>query len=95
MTDMLRYLILLGKRLGILRRCVLTFLAKEIHNSCVLTNNLYEDAGDKVCYAEVVYMAEARGSIFLPVRLLIHQDEQWLRVMDPKRPKEARSMEIN
>lgn len=76
-----------------LRRCVLTFLAKEIDNSYVLTNNLYEDAGDKVCYAEVMYMAEARGSIFVPVRLLIDQDEHLRRVVDPKRRDRWKSID--
>jgi hypothetical protein len=79
--------------IGNIRRCVLTFLAKEIHNSYVLTNNLYEDAGDKVCYAEVVYMAEARGSIFVPVRLLIDQDEHLRRVVDPKRRDRWKSID--
>ena len=79
--------------IGNIRRCVLTFLAKEIDNSYVLTNNLYEDAGDKVCYAEVVYMAEARGSIFVPVRLLIDQDEHLRRVVDPKRRDRWKSID--
>ena len=79
--------------IGNIRRCVLTFLAKEIDNSYVLTNNLYEDAGDQVCYAEVVYMAEARGSIFAPVRLLIDQDEHLRRVVDPKRRDRWKSID--
>lgn len=79
--------------IGNIRRCVLTFLAKEIDNSYVLTNNLYEDAGDKVCYAEVVYMAETRGSIFVPVRLLIDQDEHLRRVVDPKRRDRWKSID--
>lgn len=79
--------------IGNIRRCVLKFLAKEIHNSYVLTNNLYEDAGDKVCYAEVVYTAEARGSIFVPVKLLINQDEHLRRVTNPNRRDRWKSID--
>ena len=79
--------------IGNIRRCVLTLLAKEIHNSYVLTNNLYEDAGDKVCYAEVVYMAETRGSLFVPVRLVINQDEHLRRVVNPNRRDRWKSID--
>lgn len=79
--------------IGNIRRCVLTFLAKEQDNSYILTNNLYEDAGDKVCYAEVVYTAEARGSLFIPIRLLIDQDEHLRRVTNPSRRNRWKSID--
>ncbi|MES2215578.1 MAG: hypothetical protein V4485_06200 [Pseudomonadota bacterium] len=79
--------------IGNIRRCILTFLTKENHNSYVLTNNLYEDSGDKVCYAEVVYMAETRGSLFVPVRLLINQDEYLKRVTNPNRRERWKSID--
>jgi predicted nucleotidyltransferase len=79
--------------IGNIGRCISTFLIKERHNSYVLTNNLYEDAGDKVRYAEVVYMAEARGSIFVPVRLLIDQDEHLRRVVNPNRRDRWKSID--
>lgn len=79
--------------IGNIRRCVLTFLAKEKHNSYVLTNNLYEDSGDKVCYAEVVYMAEKRGSLFVPVRLLIDQNEHLNRINNPNRRDRWKSID--
>ncbi len=34
--------------IGNIRKCVLTFLAKEIHKSYVLKNNLYEDAAKAI-----------------------------------------------
>ena len=79
--------------IGNIGRCISTFLIKEIHNSYVLTNNLYEDTGDKVCYAEEVYIAEARGSIFVPVRLLIDQDEHLRRVVNPNRRDRWKSID--
>ena len=79
--------------IGNIGRCISTFLIKERHNSYVLTNNLYEDAGDKVRYAEVVYMAEARGSIFVPIRLLIDQDEHLRRVVNPNRRDRWKSID--
>ncbi len=79
--------------IGNIRRCVLTFLAKERDNSYVLTNNLYEDVGDKVCYEEVLHMAETRGSLFVPVRLLIDQDEHLRRVRNPSRRDRLKSID--
>ena len=79
--------------IGNIGRCISTFLIKEKHNSYVLTNNLYEDAGDKVRYAEVVYMAEARGSLFVPVRLLIEQDEHLRRVVNSSRRDRWKSID--
>lgn len=79
--------------IGNIRRCVLTFLSKEQDDSYVLTNNLYENAGDKVCYAEVVYMAETRGSLFVPVRLLIEQDEHLQRITNPSRRARWKSID--
>ncbi len=79
--------------IGNIRRCILTFLAKEKNNSYVLTNNLYEDSGDKVCYAEVGYMAETRGSLFVPVRLLINQDEHLQRIVNPNRRDRWKSID--
>lgn len=54
--------------IGGIRRCVFAFLKQEQDKSYILTNCLYEDAWDQVCYAEVVYMAEKRGPFLcLPV----------------------------
>ena len=79
--------------IGNIGRCISTFLIKERHNSYVLTNNLYEDAGDKVRYAEVVYVAETRGSLFIPVRLLIDQDEHLRRVTNISRRDRWKSID--
>ena len=79
--------------IGTIRRCVLTFLAKEKHHHYVLTNNLYENEGDKVWYTEVACMAAARGSIFVPVRLLIDQDEHLKRVTHPSRRDRWKSID--
>lgn len=79
--------------IGNIRKCILTFLATEKRNNYVLTNNLYEDSGDKACYAEVVYMAGVRGSLFVPVRLLINQDEHLKRVTNLHRRDRYKSID--
>lgn len=81
------------KAIGGIRRCVLAFLVQEQDKSYILTNCLYEDAGDKACYEEVVVMAEKRGSLFVPVRLLIDQDEHLQRVTNPIRSNRWKSID--
>ena len=79
--------------IGGIRRCVFAFLAQENDKSYILTNCLYEDAGDQACYAEVVYMAEKRASLFVPVRLLIDQEEHLQRVTNPIRRNRWKSID--
>ena len=79
--------------IGNIRRCVFTFLAKERYNSYILTNNLYEDEGDRECYEQVQNMAKIRGSVFVPVRLLIDQDDHLRRVTNPSRRDRLKSID--
>ena len=78
-------------------RCIRTeifeFLTKVPQSNYVLTNNLYEDEGDKSLYEQVKKMAETRGSLFVPVRLLINQDEYLKRVINPKRRERWKSID--
>jgi tRNA uridine 5-carbamoylmethylation protein Kti12 len=79
--------------IGNIRTQIFKFLTKETRNSYVLTNNLYEDEGDRDCYEQVQNMAETRGSLFIPVRLLIDQDEHLRRVVNPKRRERWKSID--
>ncbi|NDB85447.1 MAG: hypothetical protein EB127_22500 [Alphaproteobacteria bacterium] len=79
--------------IGNIRTWIFKFLTKETSKSYVLTNNLYEDEGDRDCYEQVQNMAEARGSLFVPVRLLIDQDEHLRRVVNPNRRDRWKSMD--
>lgn len=44
-------------------------------------------------YEQVKKMAETRGSLFVPVRLLINQDEYLKRVINPKRRERWKSID--
>lgn len=81
--------------IGNIRRAIFSFLTKEMHKNYVLTNNLYEDSGDKVCYAEVLYMAEKRDSLFVPVRLLISEEEHLKRISHHSRRERWKSIDPN
>jgi tRNA uridine 5-carbamoylmethylation protein Kti12 len=79
--------------IGNIRTWIFRFLSNEINNSYVLTNNLYENEGDRDCYEQVQNMAKTRGSLFVPVRLLIDQDEHLRRVTNPNRRKKWKSID--
>lgn len=76
-----------------IRTEIFEFLTKETANNYVLTNNLYEYEGDRNLYEEVKQMAEARGSFFIPVKLLINQEEHLKRVTDLKRRQRLKSID--
>lgn len=75
------------------RDAVLGFIAEEQQNNYVLTNNLYEDEGDRKLYHQVEQMATSRGSIFIPVRLTISVEEHLRRVTQPERRKRWKSID--
>ncbi|OJU73519.1 MAG: hypothetical protein BGO07_02785 [Alphaproteobacteria bacterium 40-19] len=72
---------------------VCKFLTKVPWNSYVLTNNLYEDEGDRALYEEIKDMSGKRGSLFIPVKLSINQDEHLRRVTNPKRRERWKSID--
>lgn len=79
--------------IGRIRAEIFDFLTKIPESNYVLTNNLYEDDGDSSLYAQVKKMAETRGSLFVPVRLLINQDEHLKRVTNPNRRERWKSID--
>lgn len=68
-----------------IRDSVFEFLVTYKQNNYVLTNNLYEDEGDKRLYNQVKQMAHLRRSLFVPVRLLITVEEHLKRVTKKER----------
>lgn len=76
-----------------IRTEIFEFLIKVPRNSYVLTNNLYQDEGDENLYEKVKNMAEARGSLFVPVRLLITEMEHLKRITDPNRRERWKSID--
>ena len=76
-----------------IRTEIFEFLTKLPQNDYVLTNNLYEDDGDKRLYEQAQDMADKRGSLFVPVRLLISEDEHLKRVTNPNRRERWKSID--
>jgi DUF438 domain-containing protein len=76
-----------------LRNVVFDFLKVERKNNYVLTNNLYEDDEDLDLYNQVKDMAEARGSKFIPVRLVISEEEHLKRITQPERRNRWKSID--
>lgn len=79
--------------IGRIREAVFDFLKVEQKNSYVLTNNLAENEGDRNLYNQVKVVAETRGSAFIPVRLIISEEEHLKRVTQPERRKRWKSID--
>ena len=79
--------------IGHIRDAVFDFLAIEQEHNYVLTNCLYENDGDRRCYAQVESMALKRGSLFIPVKLLISEEENLKRITKPSRRDRWKSID--
>ncbi|HQY22393.1 MAG TPA: hypothetical protein PK389_01355 [Gammaproteobacteria bacterium] len=79
--------------IGRIRTVILDFMAMEHNHNYVLTNCLYEDEGDRNCYLQVEAMALKRDSIFIPVKLLISEEENLKRIMEPSRRARWKSID--
>ena len=71
--------------IGNIRTAVFDFISSEQNQNYVLTNCLYENEGDRQCYSQVESMASKRGSLFVPVKLLISEEENLRRITAPSR----------
>ncbi|MCC8417716.1 MAG: AAA family ATPase [Rickettsia endosymbiont of Bryobia graminum] len=78
-----------------IRNSIFDFIAIEKNNNYVLTNNLYEDEEDRQLYQQVKQISETRNSIFIPVRLLISQEEHLKRVTQAERRLRWKSINSN
>lgn len=76
-----------------IRSAVWEFIANEKNNSYILTNNLFEYEGDRKLYEQVKQIALGRGSLFIPVRLTITEEEHLKRVTQPERRKRWKSID--
>lgn len=79
--------------IGQIRTAVFDFIATEQKHNYVLTNCLYEDEGDRKCYSQVKSMAFKRGSLFIPIKLLISEEEHLRRIAEPSRRTRWKSMD--
>ncbi|WPY00712.1 hypothetical protein Trichorick_00597 [Candidatus Trichorickettsia mobilis] len=76
-----------------IRAEVFDFLSKSTQNSYVLTNCLADTEEDKQLYEQVQKMAEARGSLFIPVRLEISKEEHLKRLTRQERRERWKSID--
>ena len=79
--------------IGRIRTAILDFMATEQNHNYVLTNCLYEEDGDRKCYAQVKDMALKRGSFFAPIKLLISEEEHLKRITEPSRRARWKSID--
>lgn len=79
--------------IGKIRKEIFDFLTKIPAHSYVLTNNLYEYEGDRDLYEQVKHMAEVRGSLFIPVRLLVSEEEHLKRIVRLERRERLKSID--
>ena len=78
-----------------IRDTMLDFIEIESNNNYVLTNVLLEDEGDKNLYEQVKKMSENKKSLFIPVKLLISEDEHLKRIKNISRRERYKSIDIN
>lgn len=76
-----------------IRDIVFDFIEVEKQNSYVLTNNLYDDVGDLKLYEQVEKMSQKRGSVFVPIRLIINENEHLSRITEPSRCERWKSID--
>lgn len=76
-----------------IRKIVFDFIVTAQKPNYVLTNFLYEDDGDRRCYSQVESMATKRGSLFIPVKLLISTEEHLKRIIEPSRSDRWKSID--
>lgn len=79
--------------IGRIRTVVFDFITMEQNHNYVLTNCLYENEGDRDCYIQVETMALKRNSIFIPVKLLISEEEHLRRITVPSRRARWKSID--
>ena len=75
-----------------IRESVFDFLILERNNNYILTNVLYE--GEENLYERVKEIALMRGSTFIPVKLLISQEENIQRIQSLDRQVRLKSRNI-
>ncbi len=77
-----------------IRKHVIDFITQETANNYVLTNCLAENEGDRRLFNQVKAIAQKRGALFLPVKLLIEAEEHLKRITNPSRRERWKSIDI-
>lgn len=76
-----------------IRTNIFDFLSLEPQNNYVLTNCLAENEYDHSIFDQVEEMASKRESVFMPVKLLISQEENAKRIQNPARRQRFKSID--
>jgi DUF438 domain-containing protein len=76
-----------------IRENILGFLANEMSNNYILTNVLGEIERDYKIFDQVEQMAHKRGSIFVPVKLVISEEENIKRIQNKDRLVKFKSID--
>lgn len=74
-----------------IRTGVFNFIENERKNNYILTNFLGQDA-DNILFKRVEKLAQNRGSLFVPIKLLISRKENIKRVTNPERRSRYKSI---
>jgi hypothetical protein len=77
-----------------IRRGIFDFLRDETTNSYVMTNVLYETPGDRALFYQVEELAQERGSSFVPIKLIILEEENKKRIQNPERILRQKSINV-
>ncbi|MCC8398503.1 MAG: hypothetical protein LN569_04340 [Rickettsia endosymbiont of Labidopullus appendiculatus] len=80
--------------IGRIRDSIFNFLSQEIVNNYVFTNCLYEVEGDHELFNQVQQLAVNRRSVFIPVKLLISQEENIKRIQQLDRLLRYKSIDV-
>ena len=76
-----------------IRNSIFDFLAVEQLGNYVLTNVLFETEGDCKLFSQVKNLAKKRGSIFVPVKLIISTEENIKRIQNEERRDRFKSID--
>lgn len=75
-----------------IRKIILDFISSDTKSNYVFTNELFEAENDWRVYTQVKETAEKRGSLFVPVKLIISPEERKRRITNPERRHRYKSM---
>lgn len=82
--------------IGKIRNIVFDFMVSEKNSNYILTNELWDDdKGDRRLFNQVKDLSLKRGSTFLPVKLLISEEENTKRIASPGRAERYKSTKID
>lgn len=82
------------EKINRIRRIVLEFIQDDHYSNYVLTNQLLENPYHHETYNEISTTANKRGSVFVPVKLIISNEERAKRIVQPDRGKRFKITDV-